>query len=391
MADRPTITKLELNEYQFELPDFGRDSTGFNLVYAPGARMTFTKYAYRIRTDEGVSGEYLPQWFGGPESVGQALVFGDYMIGKNPLERERIYSEIKRALRHYDGIGFCPVDVALWDLAGKYLNVGVSEMLGGFRKKIPAYASTFHGDHNGGLDSPEAYADFAERCLEMGYTGFKIHGWSDVPIRQEVDLVHTVGRRVGGKMDLMLDPACEYETFADALKVGRALDEEGFLWYEDPFKDGGISSFAHSKLRQLIKTPLLQGEHLRHVEPHADQIIAGATDFARPDPELDGGITGTMKIAHTAEALGLDVEVHASGPAHRACISAMRNANYYEMALVHPKCANVVPPAYKCGYADQIDSIDADGNVDLPEGPGLGVEYDWDWIEAHRTGYREFG
>ena len=143
-------------------------------------------------------------------------------------------------------------------------------------------------------------------------------------------------------------------------------------------------------LRQLIKTPLLQGEHVRHLEPHADMMIADATDFARADPELDGGITGAMKIAHTAEALGMDVEVHASGPAHRACICAIHNSNYYEMALVHPKCRNIVPPAYASDYADELDAIDAQGCVSVPDGPGLGVQYDWDWIEAHRTGYREF-
>lgn len=59
------------------------------------------------------------------------------------------------------------------------------------------------------------------------------------------ETVRAVSERVGDKMDLMLDPACEYETFADALKVGRALDEHEFLWYEDPYRDGGVSQHAH--------------------------------------------------------------------------------------------------------------------------------------------------
>ena len=118
-------------------------------------------------------------------------------------------------------------------------------------------------------------------------------------------------------MDLMLDPACEYNTWGDALKVGQACDEARFFWYEDPFKDGGISAFAHGKLRELIKTPLLQGEHVRRLEPHVDFIVAGGTDFVRADAYYDGGITGVMKIAHAAEGFGLDVEIHAPGPAHR--------------------------------------------------------------------------
>ena len=61
-------------------------------------------------------------------------------------------------------------------------------------------------------------------------------------------------------MDLMLDPACEYTTFGEAVKVGWACDEERFFWYEDPYRDGGISQFAHRKLRQLIRTPHSQAQ-----------------------------------------------------------------------------------------------------------------------------------
>ena len=108
------------------------------------------------------------------------------------------------------------------------------------------------------MSSPEAFADFAEQCYAVGYRAFKIHGWGDAPIEREIANVHSVGRRVGDKMDLMLDPACEYETWAEALKVGRACDDEKFFWFEDPYKDGGVSMFGHRKLREMINTPILQ-------------------------------------------------------------------------------------------------------------------------------------
>jgi L-alanine-DL-glutamate epimerase-like enolase superfamily enzyme len=97
-----------------------------------------------------------------------------------------------------------------------------------------------------------------------------------------------------------------------------------------------------------------------------------------------------MKIAHLGEAFGLDVEIHASGPAHRACMSAMRNSNYYEVALVAPGCGNAVAPVYADGYSDELDCIGADGSVPVPNGPGLGVTYDWDWIRAHTTQTHRF-
>ncbi|XVH33408.1 enolase C-terminal domain-like protein (plasmid) [Haloferacaceae archaeon DSL9] len=382
----PKITQIEITEFRYELEDVGTDGLGFNLVYDPDSTIEATQLALKVHTDTGGTGEYVLVTSTSPGQIGK---YAKYLIGRNPLKRERHWSEIKRALRKYDRMGIGPIDIALWDFAGKHYDAPIHELLGTYRESIPAYASTYHGDENGGLDSPEAFADFAEECREMGYSGFKIHGWggSDEArdIDREIATVRAVGERVGDDMDLMLDPACEYETFGDALKVGKACDEQEFFWYEDPYRDGGISQHAHEKLAERLDTPLLLTEHIRGIEPHTDFIASGATDFVRADPEYDAGITGAMKIARIAEGFGLDVEFHAPGPAHRHCIAATRNANYYELALVHPNCDNTQPPVYECGYSDMIDTVDSDGRVDVPGGSGLGVTYDWDYIEANRT------
>jgi L-alanine-DL-glutamate epimerase-like enolase superfamily enzyme len=384
---QPAITSIEVHEFWIETRELGRDYNGFNSVYQPGARARHNAYAYRINSTIG-SGEYVG---GGAAQAGEFAMYADYLLGKNPLEREKIYNDVKRALRKNDKLSMGLMDIALWDLAGKHYNAPIYELLGGFRKKLPAYASTYHGDNQpDGLSSPGAYADFAEWCLEQGWPAFKIHGWGNAPIRQEVATVLAVGRRVGGKMDLMIDPACEYNTFADALKVGRACDEAGFLWLEDPFKDTGISQYAHRKLRQMIKTPLLQCEHVRGIEPKCDWMVAEATDFLRVDPGYDCGITGAIKIAHIAEGFGVDAEVHAAGPAQRHLMAAMRNCNYYEMALVHPKVPSSGNVIYASDYQDGLQAIDKNGCVDVPEGPGLGVAYDWQYITSHQTGLVEY-
>ncbi|MFH1085357.1 MAG: enolase C-terminal domain-like protein [Chloroflexota bacterium] len=388
MKDKPIITSVEVHEFYYETTNLGTDYNGFNSVYEPGARGRATSYAVRIDTDAGVAGEFVG---GGPSEAGEIRMYARYLIGKNALEREKIYNDVKRALRKYDKMSMGLVDIALWDLAGKYHDAPVYELLGGYRMRLPAYASTYHGDHQpDGLSSPEAYADFAEACLEMGYPAFKIHGWGDAPIQQEVATVLMVGERVGHCMDLLIDPACEYNTFADALKVGRACDVAGYLWLEDPFKDTGVSQYAHRKLRQMIKTPLLQCEHVRGVEPKADFLIAEATDFLRVDPVYDCGLTGAIKVAHIAEGFGVDAEVHAAGPAQRHLMAALRNSNYYEMALVHPKVPYARNVIYACDYRDGLEAIDADGCVPVPQGPGLGVTYNWELIARNRTGYVEY-
>ena len=381
----PTITRIASTEFSYPLEDVGFSSYGFDPVYQPGAVTDRKLFAIEVQTDEGVTGEYVG---GNSPGAAQINMFADYLVGENPFDREKHWSEIKRALRKYDRMGIGPVDIALWDLAGKYYDAPIHELLGTYRRRLPAYASTYPGDDEGGLETPEDFADFAEECLEMGYPGYKLHIWPDElrSTQKIVEAVHAVGERVGGEMDLMLDPACHLDTWADTLKVGRACDEQGFLWYEDPMKDAGISQHAHRKLRETIETPILQTEHVRGLESHTDFIANDATDFVRADPEYDAGITGAMKIARVAEGFGLDVEYHAPGPAQRHCLAATRNANYYEMALVHPDCANTQPPVYEGDYSDMLDAIDADGTVPVPEGPGLGVEYDWEYIEENATG-----
>ncbi|MEM7034415.1 MAG: enolase C-terminal domain-like protein [Chloroflexota bacterium] len=388
MSRQLKITGIDLHSFQWEVENLSRDDyyNGFNLVYNPGAKHKMGGYILQIHTNEGITGELVG---GSSSDYAQMEMYLDYLIGRNPLQRELIYNDVKRALRKVDRMSTGLVDIALWDIAGKLYDAPIWEMLGGYRTSVPAYASTYHGDENGGLDTPEAFADFAEQCYEMGYRAFKIHGWSHAPIRREVANVLEAGKRVGHKMDLMLDPACEYETFADALRVGRACDEVNFFWYEDPFKDGGLSFFAQRKLRQMIKTPILMGEHVRTLEPKVDMVVAEATDYMRVNPTYDMGITGAMKAAHAAEGFGLDVEIHAPGPAQRHCMAAIRNTNYYELGLVHPDAPSSAPPVYT-NFSDALDAIDENGHVRVPDGPGLGVEIDWDFVEAHRTGKKQY-
>ena len=384
MAKGPRITRIEVHQFEFERMDMGPSEEGLVQGYKPGATMTRTAFALKVLTDTGPTGEFV----GGSVTDFAALPqFAGYLIGHDALQRELIYTRVNQTLRS-SRIGLAPVDIALWDLAGKHHDAPIHQLLGGYKETLPTYVATLHGEEGktGGLDTPEAYGEFALQCLEMGYAGFKIHGWENGLVEREIATVHAVGDSVGGKMDMMLDPFNALVTFGDAVKVGRACDAEEFFWYEDPFSDMGTSMFAHRKLRQLIKTPLLMTEHIRGLEPHVDFMVAEATDFVRGDVMYEG-ITGAMKLAHAAEGLGLDIEFHSPGPAQRQCVAAIRNTNYYELSGSHPKVSNQnYIPVYKDDYRDELDAADENGHFPVPQGPGLGVEYDWDFIEKHRTG-----
>ncbi len=384
------IRSIEIVDFKFQARNLERAGFGQMVGFKRGSSIEAVKNAIAIETDDGLRGEYVTNWCASPATRGEMEMLAPFMLGREATEREGIFDDLKREIRQWSGMGHGPLDIALWDLAGKKYGASVSELLGGYRKRLPVYASTYLGDSQGGLDCKEAYAAFAEQCYELGYRAYKIHGWNDGDARREAENVLHVAKVVGDRMTLMLDPACQLRKFSDALYVGKACDEGNYFWYEDPLRDGGKSAFAHQKLREMLKTPLLITEYVRGVEPKADFIVAGGTDFVRVDPEYDHGITGSMKIAHLAESFGLDCEVHACGPAHRHVMSAMRNSNYYELALVGPDCPNIVAPVYTNGYTDQLDCCGPDGCVEVPTGPGLGVTYDWDYIRKNAVASRVF-
>ena len=249
---KPRITKVEIETFTYELSDLERGEHG--PTYSPGKSITNTAHAITISTNVGVTGEYV--WSGPIEYAG-ACVVAELLVGQDPLEREYIYSRIKQAMRQQAEIGISAVDIALWDLAGKYHDAPIHQLLGGYRKTLPTYPASVHATEHDELKSPGEMADFAEQCKELGYPAFKIHGWENGEPRREAETILAVRDRVGSSMDLMSDPYNALRTFGDAIKVGRACDEAGYFWYEDPLADGGISQFAHRKLRELLVTPLL--------------------------------------------------------------------------------------------------------------------------------------
>ena len=129
----------------------------------------------------------------------------------------------------------------------------------------------------------------------------------------------------------------------------------------------------------------LQGEKVHAIQQKVNLLLANATDFIRGGISVNG-VTGTMKLAGAAEAPGVDVETHGIGPAQRHTMSAIGNSNYYEMVWVHPdvECLQMTNEIY-ANYADGLYAVDSDGNVDVPDGPGYGIEYDWKAIDRLTT------
>ena len=379
------IKKIELTLFEIELSNIIEDRGGIGIKYLPGHKGKHIRFGIKIFDNLGNVGEYIPPRGRAKVIMSATEALSYYILDQNPFFRDNIYRQLRGLTKHIGEVGIGAIDIAIYDLICKYLNISTSDFLGGKTKKIRAYASTMSGDREkNGLSSPEAYADFAEECYELGYRAFKMHGWTNGDVEEESNMIKAVAKRVNGRMKIMYDAACHLKTLTDALEVGKVCDENNLYWYEDPYKDGGVSINGNRVLSEKLSTPILVGEHMRNFETSTDMLVNGASFFSRADPDYDGGITGSLKLAIASEGLGADCEIHSCGPAMRHLISALRNSNFYEVNLLHPNCKNAWSlPIYLDGYSDEIDCIDNNGNVTVSDKPGLGVLYDWDYIKKH--------
>jgi L-alanine-DL-glutamate epimerase-like enolase superfamily enzyme len=142
LKDRPKITRIEVHQFEFEIKDVGLEPPIAIPVYEPGAVTHLKAHAIRVFSNSGIVGEHV----GGTATEYSALpVFAPLLIGRNALEREAIYNEAKQALRYQARMGMSQVDIALWDLAGKFYEAHIYELLGEYRTNLPCYASTYAG------------------------------------------------------------------------------------------------------------------------------------------------------------------------------------------------------------------------------------------------------
>ena len=171
MSGSPKVRGIEVVEFWHDASEVAAEPTIGFPVYTPGAKMRMKRNALRISSDVGVVGEYV-----GGAAIEYSTIgtIAPMLIGRNALEREGFYNDMKRVLRQAVRLGLGVVDIALWDFAGKLDGKPIFQLLGGRDKPLPAYASTSVGDRvAGGLNSPDVYADFAEHCRQLGYRGFK--------------------------------------------------------------------------------------------------------------------------------------------------------------------------------------------------------------------------
>jgi len=321
----------------------------------------------RIGTDAGLEGVAIATRPGMAVAVEDLVnrVLRTELVGRDPFQRELLWHRVWELDRTEElplpALGL--VDTALWDLAGRAAGQPTWQLLGGFRTRMPAYASTAT------FADVQEFLDVADGCLERGYHAIKVHAFGDA--RTDADLCRRLRAHVGDGVPLMYDGSAGFD-LPDAIYLGRALTDAGFLWYEEPMREFSVT--AYGRLAQAVGVPLLvaetsDGAHMNS----ADFIAAGAATFGvRASASTRGGITGAIRTAHLADAFRLRAEVLGDEiPSQHLCM-AISNATYYEALVTDPS----VPAR---------PDVDADGYLHAPTGPGIALPGHLDYPPELRT------
>ena len=362
------ITDLTLTMFRWEIPlgSYVGRRRGFGGEKSMGL--------LTIQTDEGVEGRsFLGSARQGADAFAGPLMelLKPLVVGRNPLDIGAIWAEMWPLNRWVSPRAIGAVDVALWDVAGKVAGLPIHRLLGTCRNRVPAYSSSSW------LDSPEDYAEEALHYRSRGWTAYKIHPHGSP--KEDVEICRAVREATGDSIVLMLDPMWSY-SYEEALRVGRAAEEMGFFWYEDPLAEDDI--YGYVKLRQKLDIPILATEYTPgSLYGLAEFVIRQATDILRGDVAVKGGITPLVKIAHLAEAFRMKCEIHHGGNslnnvANLHVTMAINNCDYFEVLL--PDSAN------KYGLVADIE-VDDEGFVHAPEKPGLGYQIDWELVKRETT------
>jgi L-alanine-DL-glutamate epimerase-like enolase superfamily enzyme len=388
----------------------------------PCRKRTSTAWILSIITDQNVVGRYLSDdiWQtpsenynesvlpeDGPSKSVKPTAFGidlalnkirPILIGEDPLCREKIFAKLFRMQRLGGSVMIgddvlAAIDIALWDLFGNLVNLPIYKILGGHRKKLAAYGSIMVGDnYPGGLARPEDYASFAARIVKRGYKGVKLHTWMDEAwadnevsgcpnVERDLEACRQVRASVGDKIPLLLDPFHNYSR-EQALFIGSEIEKLNFEWMEEPMDEYDIESYRW--LTQKLTRLCICGPETAHGKgaTRAEWIRSGACDIVRAGLLDVGGITPFMKIVHLCELNGMPLEVHSGGAATIQVMAAMPiNGKYYERGLLHPFLQyDTLPPWLN----EPTDWMDQDGYVHVPDRPGCGYSFNWDYINDNK-------
>ena len=342
-----------------------------------------------IRSDEGVTG-----WGDcyGPSAVCKAIVdtlLKPSLIGKDPFDVEVIWEALYNKVKDYGltGMtisGISGVDIALWDIIGKACKQPVHKLLGGaFRTRVEAYATGLYFKNMDRLN--EEAVEEARGYAEQGFRAIKMKiGLGS--LKKDIERVAAVRQAIGTDVKLMVD-ANHCFNVPQAISIGRELEQLDVHWFEEPISPEDLDGYV--ELRGHLDIAIAGGENEFTKFGFREILAKRAMDIIQPDVCAAGGLTECKKIAALAQAHAVQCVPHAWGTA----IGLAATIHYLASLPDTPPCLVPVPPMleYEQTFNPFRDELSLTpikhqkGWVDVPAGPGLGIEIDRKVLERYRV------
>ncbi len=358
------ISEAKIDVIEFEVPHITvNDARG-------GMGGKLTAGVLRLITDTGIQGNaHIGDRGGGGATTIRSFesVFAGRLVGMNIADREWLWSQFPRLSGH---ALWSHVDVAMWDAAGKAAGIPVHEMLGTARRETEVYAT--YPPRN---STVAGYVAEAAELVEQGFRAYKIHPGA-MPADQVIEMVGAVRREVGDQMKLMLDPNNGYD-LRSALKIGHALDENAFHWFEDPVPWDDWRAIR--VLSEELYTPLNMSDSAQFLFHEAARVLEQGWPPTIRGTARKIGITGLKKQCGMAEGFNVNCEVGTAGnslmnAANLNVIMSVLNCDFYEYWSPLE--------AQQFGLTQEI-LVNDNCVLTAPESPGLGFEIDEEFVSHH--------
>jgi len=320
-----------------------------------------------LHTDAGLIG--TGEGSGWPRVVAQAVAdLAHLLVGENPRDIERLGQKLRVAMMGHGQTGtvgmgaLAAIDIALWDLKGQVLGTSTADLLGGLvRPRVPYYV------HASNVETARA-------AVARGVRAVKVGGIDGI-----VERTHAIRAALGAEIDLMVDlHGPPWLNAADAVAIGRALEPLNLVFLEEPVAPDNLDGWR--RVRSQVALPLATGERLATLADMRPFIDERLCDVLQPDTGRFGGLTQMRKLAGLAEAHGLAIAPHSGSLGPVAEFAAVHLMAAIPNALMLER----MEPDWDGRGQAIVGALEArDGQLAVPDGPGLGVEVNAAFIDAH--------
>jgi len=325
-----------------------------------------------MATDEGIEGIGLT-FFGGPLTLALREAvngLGSLVVGENPLRVEAIVAKLRQAASGSGPGGMftlalSAIDMALWDIKGKALNQPLSTLLGGYRDRVPTYAS-------GALMRPmptDYLKDAGPRLVDMGFKQMKTQLGAEPTVARALERIRVLRQGIGDDIDLMCD-INQLWTVNQAIDIGRRLEDYHLFWLEDVVAHDDYQGLA--RVADALTTPVCAGEYHYGIRPFRHMLEARSIDIVMIDLLRAGGVTQWMKIAGMAEAFNLPVVSHLIPEIHVHLVAA----------IPHGLTVEYMPWTLRL-FEETPDIVD--GQLVVPQRPGLGLKFNAETFKLYEV------